>query len=143
MPDKSEMEPIAEKNTNMSKPLPISKESIQETIDALIAWRDGKPWQFRYNITGWFNASLSNNALSCLGAGAEIRPAPQPEPWTKMEHVPQPCWIRMKGSLDCAALIVGFTPSELVSIENRYGWEKLKSFEHSTDRINWKPCIVE
>jgi len=85
------------------------------------------------------------------------RPLPaklEPVYWSEPGHVPGPvCWLRMKArdgqdrNLQAQVISVSGKGFEWFANSDKFVlWSetsKLEKFEHSTDRVNWKPCTVE
>jgi hypothetical protein len=67
------------------------------------------------------------------------------DPWSKPEHVPLTCWLRIKGR-STAWLILAVDPLGVGIFPNgqaKWTWIDLREAEYSTDRRTWKPCVVE
>lgn len=72
-------------------------------------------------------------------------PAAEPvrRSWSKPEDVPLNCWLSLIPGF--AVMVVGVDDSGIFTAREQITWQKLHElqWQHSTDRINWKPCVVE
>lgn len=125
----------------------LTPEELKDAQDALAAANDGKPWQ--YFVRGEWRETDCTVAY-ILYHDYLIRPKPEPKtrPWNFPEDVPGPvCWIRPKGH-DWQRMIIMVNPlritlvgGECRSLESKLFIE-IKDYEYSTDRREWKPCVV-
>ena len=133
---------------------PLTKEQLRDNAAAMLAFADGKPIELLTHdrwIESLFTAEDAHLLLDCMGQGNHYRPKPQPvsRPWSKPEDVPLHCWIRQP-SVAPAAFIVTWVGADVVAWVESTGTKKvsfstgeLANYEHSTDRVTWKPCTVE
>lgn len=98
----------------------------------------------------WIGVWKAGNASSFYHWHTRTRrPLPGPAkvvPWDGPEDVPLNCWFRHKNSgnlywassIDCAGVFLSY------GLAVHYRWVILaEAYDHSTDRINWKPCTKE
>lgn len=129
------------------KPTSLTPEQLKQNAAAMIAFAEEKPievfWGAKWEDYGYEPRDWHIH---------QYRPkATQPEPpkvqyWSKPDDVPGPvCWIRQKHSPALQMMIIavwefgiGFRDSVPRSLSIEFS--QLGDYEHSTDRITWKPC---
>lgn len=125
----------------------MTTEQLKGLRDAIDARLNGKPWQWRCN--GGLNWNAGNDPHSIpamLANGYDFRATPVPvsRPWSAPEDVPGPvCWVRAFASAVVSDLIVTISDKGFIRYNGIFTmWADTTHFEYSTDRREWKPCLV-
>lgn len=123
----------------------MTKEELKQTAAAMLAYADDKPVQSF--DTSWYGATWGdepNPVFNCPRFIYRPKPEPVTRPWSKPEDVPGPvCWVRRSGADDRLQLVTFISGRGVWFGVSMFAWEALEGFEHSTDRINWAPCVVQ
>lgn len=115
----------------------------RKALHQIECWRNGE-WNRLWtgdDMYLTYRTRLTREALAALDK-------PKVEYWSRPEHVPGPvCWVRKHGEYPLEMMVVSVWDNGL-AICDSYGviklvWGKCCDLEHSTDRINWKPCTVK
>jgi len=115
------------------------KQKLRDNLAAVEASEKGEPWEYKIE-NEWVDGTGMNiaNYMS-----THCRPCAKPDQlWSKPEHVPLNCWMRRKDSPRYSYLVAEIGPVGVVLGRVVRPWTDLYEYEHSTDRINWLPCIV-
>lgn len=138
----------------------LTPQDYRNMADAIEAQKAGRPVQYatlKYNGTRldvpgeWkSNGADGTGELDDFKTLFIYRPAPEPvtRPWSKPEDVPGPvCYLR-NSTTGCGVhwFMVIQADEGTIDIQGReISWDALAKegvWEHSTDRITWKPCVV-
>lgn len=124
----------------------FTPQQLRDLADAREAERRGENIEW-YSGGRWLLLRIQAGELPLWSDGTLYRPAPIPTPryWSEPAHVPGPvCWIR-KTKNGWSSMIVGcymngirIVTSALDEIE----FTDIRGYEHSIDRLNWKPCLL-
>jgi hypothetical protein len=126
----------------------LTNEQIKQNGLAMIEFAGGKPIQ-EFNTSnkdkGWYDVSEANFYVT--GYLWRTKPQPVSRPWSKPEDAPLHCWIRVgKGEPERLVTMIatdGLWTCWAGGGSAFFAWSSLDPYEHSTDRVTWKPCTVE
>lgn len=107
------------------------------------SWDDGKTWQ---KVRGLANQSVDSVNTVNLRTRRPLPSAPKVVAWDCPEDVPGPvCWLRKKqGTPKSYGKSVVHVIDHGVFLYDQYvGWGSVEDYEHSTDRVTWRPCNKE
>lgn len=114
------------------RPLLIGERSGK---DCEIKWSDAEGWEQDCTCTTTFSEQIPHRTRRPLPA------KPEPVYWSKPEHVPLGCWVKCNEEI--SSMVVRISKYGITASGNQIPWHELKDFQHSTDRVNWKPCTIQ
>jgi len=126
----------------------IDYNSRENKIAVLMAFLDGKPWQWKH--VGREDSMWKDGAESIsLSHTLVYRVKPDPERILfQPKDLPPICWVRQltqDGHTFASELVTRIGMTE-IQCGNNHVWTfkaLANSAEYSVDRINWKPCYKE
>lgn len=122
----------------------MNNEQIEQNAAAVAAYLRGEPVEFDYENKGQWTESRDPSWSFTTGT-YRPKPAPKTRDWNCAADVPLNCWLREING-HAQLLVVGVSRSGFsISAKGVYDWSEFTrtAFEYSTDRVTWKPCLVE
>jgi len=125
----------------------LTKEQLAQNADAMNAAIAGQPVQYKmHGDDEWLEApqdSVAGLLWNCDQFAYRPKPQPVSRPWSKPEDVPLHCWLKCAATLNQEWFVTGIMNYGVWSAGRAQPWNDLRDYQYSTDRVTWKPCLVE
>jgi hypothetical protein len=126
----------------------FTKEQAELNGKAVSAFLQGKPIQLLSESTGdWLDVIATPSTRFSEGF---FRPKAAPAPparWSRMEHVPLPCWVKC-GSSDVINSLTRIDPRGIYFNEDWHSWNELDGYFYTTGECDasgsfiFRECLV-